>query len=156
MATILIPTVKAYLGTKTSPNKTRFEVEEMLQKSFAIKLTAWKREDPENTYFAFQHKSEGIEKPLTYKVQIPFIEKSHKKNRYADAESVYDEPRSYRFFYHILKSMMLNAQIGMTFEETFSNYLVVGALPDGTPTTVQEVIIEKIATGKAPALEMKK
>lgn len=130
----------------------------MLQKNFGITLTAWKREDPENTYFAFQHKSEGVDKPLTYKVQIPFIEKVVKENphnRYSDKMNVYDEPRSYRFFYHILKSMMLNAQIGMTFEETFANYLVVGALPDGTPKTVQEVILSKIADGKQPALEIK-
>ncbi len=153
----MIPTVKAYLGTKTSPNKTRFEVEDMLQKNFDITITAWKREDPENTYFAFQHKSDGIEKPLTYKVQIPFIQKSERKiknNRYSDIIEVYDEPRSYRFFYHILKSMMLNAQIGMTFEETFSSYLVVGKLPDGTPKNVQEVLMEHIVSGKAPALEV--
>jgi len=155
----MIPKVKAYLGTKTSPNKTRFEVEDMLEKNFGITLTAWKREDPENTYFAFQHKSDGVEKPLTYKVQIPFIEKKEravKNNRYSEQVNVYDEPRAYRFFYHILKSMMLNAQIGMTFEETFSSYLVVGKLPDGTPTTVQDVILEKISDGKVPALEMKK
>lgn len=154
----MIPSVKAYLGTKTSPNKTRFEVEDMLEKNFGITLTAWKREDPQNTYFAFQHKSEGIEKALTYKVQIPFIEKNEravKNNRYSDIIAVYDEPRSYRFFYHILKSMMLNAQIGMTFEETFSSYLVVGQLPDGTPKNVQEVLMEKIALGKTPALEVK-
>ena len=154
----MIPSVKAYIGTKVSPNKTRFEVEDMLQKNFKITLTAWKREDPENTYFAFQHKSEGVDKPLTYKVQVPFIEKEQKENphnRFSDVKSVYDESRSYRFFFHILKSMMLNAQIGMTFEETFANYLVVGALPDGTPKTVQEVILARIADGKAPALEMK-
>jgi len=154
----LIPTVKAYINTKASPNKTRFEVEDMLQKNFNITLTAWKREDPENTYFAFQHKSEGVDKPLTYKVQIPFIEKVVKENphnRFSNKKNIYDEPRAYRFFYHILKSMMLNAQIGMTFEETFANYLVVGQLPDGTPKTVQEVILSKIADGKAPALEMK-
>jgi len=151
----MIPDVKAYIGTKVSPNKTRFEVEDMLQKNFGITMTAWKREDPENTYFAFQHKSEGVAKPLTYKVQVPFIEKNHKKNRYAEDESIYDEPRAYRFFFHILKSMMLNAQIGMTFEETFSSYLVVGVLPDGTPKTVQEVLLQRIAEGKAPALEVK-
>ncbi len=153
----MIPSVKAYLDTKTSPNKTRFEVEDMLEKNFGITLTAWKRENPENTYFAFQHKSEGIKKPLTYKVQIPFIEKNQrsiKNNRYSDVVEVYDEPRSYRFFYHILKSMMLNAQIGMTFEETFSNYLVVGALPDGTPVNLQEKVLESIALGKTPALEV--
>jgi len=130
----------------------------MLQKNFNITLTAWKREDPENTYFAFQHKSDGVDKPLTYKVQIPFIEKVVKENphnRFSNKKNIYDEPRAYRFFYHILKSMMLNAQIGMTFEETFANYLVVGQLPDGTPKTVQEVILSKIADGKAPALEMK-
>ncbi len=154
----MIPTVKAYINTKASPNKTRFEVEDMLQRNFNITLTAWKREEPENTYFAFQHKSEGVDKPLTYKVQIPFIEKVVKENphnRFSEKKNVYDEPRAYRFFYHILKSMMLNAQIGMTFEETFANYLVVGQLPDGTPKTVQEVILSKIAQGKAPALEMK-
>ena len=154
----MIPEVKAYLGTKTSPNKTRFEVEDMLEKNFGITLTAWKRENPENTYFAFQHRSDGIEEPLTYKVQIPFIEKNEravKNNRYSDIIAVYDEPSYYRFFYHILKSMMLNAQIGMTFEETFSIYLVVGALPEGTPKNVQEALLEKIALGKTTALALK-
>ncbi len=130
----------------------------MLERNFGITLTAWKREDPENTYFAFQHKTAGITKPLTYKVQIPFIEKEVKENphnRFSDKKNVYDEPRAYRFFYHILKAMMLNSQIGMTFEETFANYLVVGQLPDGTPKNVQEVLLERISEGKAPALEVK-
>lgn len=154
----MIPKVKAYEGTKTSANKTRFEVEEMLEKNFGVTLTAWKREDAKNTYFAFQHKSDGVEKPLTYKVQVPFIEKAQraqKGNRYSELTEVYDEPRSYRFFYHILKSMMLNAQIGMTFEETFSSYLVVGALPDGTPVNLQEKVLESISLGKTPALDVK-
>jgi len=154
----MIPKVKAYEDTKVSANKTRFEVEEMLQKHFGVTLTAWKREDPEKTYFAFQYKSEALEKPLTYKVQVPFIEKKMRKeknNRYSPMVPTYDEPRSYRFFFHIFKAMFLNTQIGMTLEETFSSYLVVGELADGTPVNVQEKILTKIASGTLPALELK-
>ncbi len=148
----MIPTVKAYIDTEVAGNKTRFEVETMLEKHFGVTLTAWKREDHENTYFAFQYKSEGMEKSLTYKVQVPFIEKM--AGRGFDRKAVYDEPRSYRFFFHIFKAMFLNTQIGMSFEETFSSYLVVGALPDGTPVNVQEKILERISDGKIPALEL--
>ncbi len=149
----MIPTVKAYQDTGVPGNKTRFDVESMLEKHYGVTLTAWKREDPKNTYFAFQYKSENMEKPLTYKVQVPFIEKM--SGRGFDRKAVYDEPRSYRFFFHIFKAMFLNTQIGMSFEETFSSYLVVGALPDGTPINVQEKILERISVGKVPALEMR-
>jgi len=154
----LIPKVKAYLDTNTSAHRSRFEVEEMLEKKFKINQFAWKRDDPENSYLLFKYKSEHLNIPLVIKVGIPFIERSKRaepRNRFSEKVDVYDENRSYRFLFHILKAMLLNTEIGMGFEQTFSNYLVVGELPDHTPVNVQDKIIEQIATGKAPALEVK-
>lgn len=141
----MIPKVTAYLDTKVSANKTRFEIEEMLEKKFGITKTIWKKDDPQNTWFGFQYVSKDIPTPLTYKVQVPFIEKLTSErpyNRYAKKVTVYDIDRSYRFFFHIFKAMMLNAEIGMNFEQIMSNYLVVGQLEDGTPQNVMDKVIE--------------
>lgn len=143
----MIPKVKNYQDTGVSGAKTRFEIEEMLEKHFKVIRTAWKREDPEETYLMFEYKGKD-KSPQIYKVGVPFIEK--KFGRYGEIK--YDEPRAYRFFFHIFKSMMLNNEIGMGFEQIFSNFLVIDKTPDGTPINVQERILEAHASGKVPAL----
>ena len=122
----MIPKINNYKDTDVSPARTRFETEEMLEKKFGVRTTIWKKNDPENTYFGFQYTPTEIKEPLTYKIQVPFIEKKQRKekhNRYCkEFITTYDESRSYRFFYHIFKSMMLNNEIGMNFEQIMSNY----------------------------------
>ena len=153
----MIPKVKAYLGTPVSSNRTRFETEEMLEKKFNVKTTIWKKEDPQNTWFGFQYTPEGAPQPITYKIQVPFIEKerrAEKGNRYSKMVTTYDEERSYRFFYHILKAMMLNTEIGMNFEQIMANYMVVGKLGDGTPVNVMDKVNELIIDPQRTTLQL--
>lgn len=154
----MIPKVHNYESSKVSAARTRFETEEMLEKKFGVKKTIWKRDDPQGTYFAFQYTLKDNDKPLTYKIQVPFIEKMEyatKGNRFSKRISVYDEVRSYRFFYHILNAMMLNNEIGMNFEQIMASYLVVGTLPDGTPQNVLDKVTEITYSKDRPALELK-
>lgn len=146
----MIPENKNYIDTKVDPAHSRADVESMLEKHHVHNF-AWKREDPENSYLLFEKKFKEMQKSLIYKVQIPFIEKYHGQGY--KKHKVYDEKRSYRFFFHIFKSMLLNADIGMEFEMIFSNYLVIGKLPDGTPMTIQDKVGAALVQNKNPALE---
>ena len=148
----MIPTTKAYTTSKVVPAHSRAEVEVFLDK-YKITKTMWVKDNPENTYIVFEKKFPGIDKAIAYKVQVPFIEKKTggKWNKTIE----YDELRSYRFFFHIFKSMLLNADIGMEFEQIFGNYMVVGTLADGTPQTIQDRITTSLLNSKNPALEFK-
>lgn len=153
----LIPKVKAYIDTPVSSNRTRFETEEMLEKKFNIKTTIWKKEDPQNTWFGFQYTPKDATEPITYKIQVPFIEKERREqkgNRYSKKIVEYDEKRSYRFFFHILKAMMLNTEIGMNFEQIMANYMVVGQLGDGTPINVLDKVNEMIVDPNRKTLQL--
>lgn len=141
--------IKAYDGSDVPANKSRHDVEYMLEKQ-GTKNFAWKKEDPQNTYLLFQVETEG--QKLTFKVTVPFIEKVDRTSPTWSRKNVYDEVRSYRFFFHIFKSMLLNTQIGMSMQEVFGNYLVVGQLPNGDPMSVNDKICEMIATNKVPQL----
>lgn len=146
----MIPTNNNYKTTTVDSAHSRADVETMLEKH-DVRNFAWKRDNPELTYLLFEKKFGDMEKKLLYKVQVPFVEKSQGKYK----ESVYDEKRAYRFFFHIFKSMLLNYDIGMEFEMIFSNFLVIGQLPDGTPMTIQDKVGAALVENKNPALEFK-
>lgn len=148
----MIPKVNAYLKTTVPSVKTRFDIEVMLEKKFEVKTTIWKKDTPENTWFGFQYQPKTTPAPITYKIQIPFIEKIVTTEK--GKETVYDEERSYRFFYHIFKSMMLNTEIGMNFEQIMANYMVVGQLGDGTPVNVMDKVNELIVNPDRKVLEL--
>lgn len=141
--------IKAYLNSDVPATKSRHDVEYMLEKH-GIKNFAWKKENPQQSYLLFQ--TETNNQKLTFKVSVPFIEKEDKSTPSWSRKNIYDEIRSYRFFFHIFKSMLLNTEIGMSMQEVFGNYLVVGQLPDGTPMSVSDKITEMIATNKVPSL----
>ena len=143
----MIPKVKNYEGSAVSGAKTRFETEEMMQKKFGVTRTMWKRDEPDSSYFVFEYRPEKGPAQI-YKIGIPFIEKKH--GRYGEIQ--YDETRSYRFFFHIFKAYMMNTEIGMEFSQIFSNFLVIGKTPDGTPISVQDKVLEAQVNGKIPAL----
>lgn len=152
----MIPKTNIYTTSTVSPAHSRADVEELLEKFGCSNKFAWKRDDPNDSYLAFQRdvNIEGIEKQsLTYKVSIPFIEKAtgNKWNKVTK----YDEIRSYRMLFHILKHMLLNTDVGMEFEQVFGNYMVVGQLPNGNPMNVQDRIGEALLQGRAPALALK-
>ena len=143
----MIPTTTLYDRSKVSPAHSRADIEELLDK-FGVKKFAWKRDEPEDSFMMFQRIENftGKNREVTYKVGIPFIEKT-KEN--------YDEVRSYRILFHILKAMLLNTDVGMEFEQVFGNYIIVGQLPNGDPMNVQDKIAMALVDNKIPQLEMK-
>lgn len=146
----MIPDGNSYKNTTVDPAHSRADVETMLEKH-GVGNFMWKRDDHENTYLVFEKKFRQMQKALLYKIQVPFIEKET-GGKYSKT-SEYDEKRSYRFFFHIFKALLLNEQIGMDFEMIFSNYMVIGKLPDGTPQSFQDKVGSALLEGKAPALQ---
>lgn len=148
----MIPKTNLYKSSTVSPHHSRADVEQLLEK-FDVKKFAWKRDDPANSFVLFQRKEQfsGNEREVTYKVTIPFIEKITGREKHRD----YDEVRSYRILFHILKHQLLNTDVGMEFEQVFGNYIVVGQLKDGTPQNVMDKIGQSIMDNGLPQLEIK-
>ena len=148
----MIPDTNLYKNSKVVPAHSRADVEVLLEK-FGVRKFAWKRDDPQLSYMMFARDEDftGDKHQVTYKVTIPFIEKTQGKYK----ESVYDEIRSYRILYHVLKALLLNTDVGMSFEQSFGNYIVIGKLPDGSPKSVGDQIATSIMDKGLPALEIK-
>lgn len=147
----MIPKTTLYDRSKVSPAHSRADIEELLDK-FGVKKFAWKRDVAEDSFMMFQRIENftGNNREVTYKVGIPFIEKTQK-----GIVDTYDEVRSYRILFHILKAMLLNTDVGMEFEQVFGNYIIVGQLPNGDPMNVQDKIAMALVDDKIPQLEMK-
>ncbi len=147
----MIPKSNIYSTSTVSPAHSRADVEELLEK-FDVKKFAWKRDEPENSFLIFERteKFTGNERNVMYKVSIPFIEKS--KGGSHNKRFEYDEIRSYRIMYHILKHLLLNTDIGMEFEQAFGNYIVIGKQPNGDPMSIQDKIGTALANNELPAL----
>ncbi len=150
----MIPNTNLYKTSKVSPAHSRADVEELLEK-FGVKKFAWKRDLPEYSYMMFARDEDftGDKNQVTYKVTIPFIEKEV-GSRYSKTIE-YDEIRSYRILFHVLKALLLNTDVGMSFEQSFGNYIIVGKLPDGSPMSVGDKIATSIVEKGLPALEIK-
>lgn len=148
----MIPSIKAYLNSTVKRAKSQFQVEDMLEQ-FGIKNTIWRRNDPKDTWLAFEFQKEDGQK-LVFKINVPFVEKeaADPDNR-GEKVIVYDEIRSFRFFYHIFKAQLQNTELGMEFDQMFLQYLVVDRMKDGTLITAHDQILQKIADKKIPALE---
>ena len=148
----MIPNTNLYKSSKVLPAHSRADVEVLLEK-FDVRKFAWKRDDPNYSYMMFARDEDftGEKHQVTYKVTIPFIEKTQGKYK----ENVYDEVRSYRILFHVLKALLLNTDVGMSFEQSFGNYIVIGKLPDGSPMSVGDKIATTIVEKGLPALEIK-
>lgn len=150
----MIPKSNLYTSSNVAPAHSRAEIEILLEK-FGVKKFAWKRDDDRTAFLMFQRKEDftGHNREVTYKVTIPFIEKltggKHSK------VTEYDEIRSYRILFHILKALLLNTDVGMAFEQVFGNYIVVGQLENGDPMNVQDKIGAALVDDKIPVLELK-
>ncbi len=145
----MIPNTNLYKSSRVLPAHSRADVEVLLEK-FGVKKFAWKRDDPQTSYMMFARDEDftGENHQVTYKVTIPFIEK---KNR---SSLEYDEIRSYRILYHVLKALLLNTDVGMSFEQSFGNYIVIGKLPNSNdPMSVGDKLAMTIAEKGMPALE---
>jgi len=139
---ILPKHIRAYERSGTSPETSRTEVEKFLLK-FNVKTFMWNRDTPEKSYLLFKYKSKYMPEPIAYKVTIPFIEKKN---------NIYDETRSYRFFWHIFKNCMLMGEIGMETEQIFRDFLVIGTHEDGTPMNLGEKHDQALVAGELKAL----
>ena len=140
------PKSSLYDRSKVKPAHSRADIEELLDK-FGVKKFAWKRDDPQFSFMMFQRVETftGNNREVTYKITIPFIENKHDE---------YDEIRSYRILFHILKAMLLNTDVGMEFEQVFGNYIIVGQLENGDPMNVQDKIAKALIDDKIPKLEL--
>lgn len=100
----MIPKTNLYKNSKVPPAHSRADVEMLLEK-FNVKKFGWKRDNPEFSFVLFQRQEEvsGNNQEVTYKVSIPFIEKKSKNGSFG-----FDEIRSYRILYHVLKHQLLN------------------------------------------------
>lgn len=143
---ILPRNITAYRDTRSEPEASRAEVERFLNK-LNIHTFMWNRDDEKNAYLLFKYQSKHLKEPIGYKVSVPYIEKfdKHKKQ-------VFNEKRSYRFFWHIFKNCMLMGEIGMEIEQIFRDFLVIGKYPDGTPMTLGEKHDMALAAGDLKAL----
>jgi len=145
----LIPKTNLYKDSRVDPAHSRADVETLLEK-FNVKKFMWKRDEPENSFVVFAKPEEfsGNKTDIAYKVTIPFIEKTQGRHK----DPIYDEKRSYRILFHILKHQLLNTDVGMEFEQVFGNYIVVGKLPSGEPMNAGEQIGNAIVNNKLPSL----
>ena len=143
---ILPRNITAYKGTDATADASRAEAERFLSK-MGISTYMWNRDNTEKSYLLFKYKSKYVKEPIAYKVSVPFIEKFDKHKR-----PVFDEKRSYRFFWHIFKNCILMGEIGMEIEQIFRDFLVIGKHEDGTPMTLGEKHDIALTTGNLKAL----
>lgn len=152
---ILSNDITAYKNSKVDPIKSRHDIEALLESKFKISRYAWVRDIPEKAYLLFNFKSEFITDPISYKISIPFIERlpPGMNPKYArDSDYYFDEPRAYRFAYHIIKAMLEMQSIGMKVEQIFRDFQVIDRHADGTPMTLGEKYDIQLMAGKLNAI----
>ena len=141
----MIPKSNLYRDTVVDSIKTMMEVNKLLAK-FGITEKRITQQGPENSYFEFIIRREG-DVSLLIKIKIPFIEKRTR------TDTIYDEPRSFRYFYHYLKALLSAKEAELySIEEIFMAHIVM-PLPDGKTITLGEQLTQSLESGTAPALE---
>ena len=143
---ILPKNITAYKDSSASPEHSRAEVERFLSK-MGISTYMWNRDDETKAYLLFKYKSRYVKEPIAYKVAVPFIEKYDPSKK-----PVFNEKRSYRFFWHIFKNCLLMGEIGMEIEQIFRDFLVIGKNEDGSPLTLGEKHDQALVAGELKAL----
>ena len=142
----MIPKTDIYKSSIIKPAHSRADIEELLEK-FGVKKFMWQRDTAEDSALIFAKTFGDLTDPIVYKVTIPYIEKET-GNRYNKVKS-YDEIRSYRILFHVLKHMLLNTDVGMTFEQVFSAYTVVDKV--GVKLiNVMDRMAQKLLSGQNP------
>lgn len=141
----MIPKTGLYKGTMVDSVKTMIDVNKLLGK-FGIQEKRLTQQGGENSFFEFIIRKEN-DVALMIKIKIPFIEKGHGYKR------EYDEPRSYRYFYHYLKALLSAKEAEMySIEEIFMAHIVM-KLPNGQDITLGEQLVKNVESGNTPMLE---
>lgn len=133
------------MNTTVDSVKSQMDINKLLAK-FGINEKRLTQQGKDNTFFEFIiHRINGVS--LLIKIKIPMIEKRTKSG------IVYDEPRSFRYFYHYLKALLSAKEAEMySIEEIFMAHIVM-PLPNGSTMTMGEQLLKSIDSGKVPALE---
>ena len=141
----MIPASNLYKGTVVDTVKTMIETNKLLGR-FGINEKRLTQQGPDASSFEFIIRKDR-ETSLLIKIKIPFIET---RTRHGVE---YDEPRSYRYFYHYLKALLSAKEAEIySIEEIFMAHIVM-PLPNGQTITLGEQLIHSIEQGKTPALE---
>jgi len=141
----MIPNSNLYDRTTINSMQTMMDVQKLLDK-FDIHEKRLTQNGPEDTFFEFIIRKDE-NSPLMIKIKIPFIE----KNTHGTLE--YNEPRSFRYFYHYVKALLSAKEAEIyTLEEIFMAHIVM-PLPNGQTTTMGEQLTQQIESGSIPALE---
>ena len=141
----MIPKTGLYKGTMVDSVKTMIDVNKLLGK-FGIQEKRLTQQGGDNSFFEFIIRKEN-DVALMIKIKIPFIEKGTRYNK------EYDEPRSYRYFYHYLKALLSAKEAEMySIEEIFMAHIVM-KLPNGQDITLGEQLVKNVESGNTPMLE---
>lgn len=141
----MIPKSNLYKNTVVDSVKTMIEVSKLLGK-FGIVEKRLTQSGGDNSFFEFIIRKDNTSS-LLIKIKIPFLEKENRTGK------VYDEPRSYRYFYHYLKALLSAKEAEMySLEEIFMAHIVM-PLPNGGTITLGEQMTKSLEHGTAPMLE---
>lgn len=141
----MIPKSNLYQNTVVDGVKTMIDVNKLLGK-FGIIEKRLTQSGGDGSFFEFIIRKDNTSS-LLIKIKIPFIEKRTKYGK------EYDEPRSYRYFYHYLKALLSAKEAEMySLEEIFMAHIVM-PLPNGRTITLGEQMVQSLESGHAPMLE---
>jgi len=144
----MIPDSNLYKSTKVNSIKTMMEVQKLLTK-FGIVEKRLTQGTGDSSFFEFIIRKDE-KTSLMIKIKIPFIEKEV-GSRY-EKSIIYDEERSYRYFYHYLKALLSAKEAEIySLEEIFMAHIVM-PLPNGETITLGEQLTQQIESGNSPAL----
>lgn len=125
--------------------QTMMDVQKLLDK-FDIHEKRLTQNGPQDSFFEFIIRKDE-NSPLMIKIKIPFIE----KNTHGTLE--YNEPRSFRYFYHYVKALLSAKEAEIyTLEEIFMAHIVM-PLPNGQTSTLGEQLTQQLNSGNIPMLE---
>ena len=145
----MIPDSNLYKNTQVNSIKTMMEVQKLLTK-FSIVEKRLTQGTGDNSFFEFIIRKDE-KTSLMIKIKIPFIEKEIGQ-RY-DKSVIYDEERSYRYFYHYLKALLSAKEAEIySLEEIFMAHIVM-PLPNGQTITLGEQLTKQLESGNTPMLE---
>lgn len=141
----MIPKSNLYQDTTVDSMKTMMDISKLLEK-FEITEKRLTQSGSNGSFFEFIIKKDKTVN-LLIKIKIPQIEKRTKNG------IIYDESRSYRYFYHYLKALLSAKEAEMySLEEIFMAHIVM-PLPDGSTITLGEQMVQSLSSGNAPMLE---
>lgn len=129
------PSYKNYSGTTIKPEKTQMDISSELSRYGITNI----QQTQTDTFFsiAFQAVIEGADKPMTIRIDVPYVETEDYEDRYGWR----NKRIKYRALFYYVKSLLIAWDDGLkTFAEIFMPHIV---LPGGK--TVSQDLLPKYA-----------